>query len=93
VFLLTGCTDADYEKGLGYFGLNEVGPAPQEAPPHYAGEIISAPQRQIVEGKNPFCESAAKQDATANAFDQATKQRIFTRSYRQCVTMFGGISQ
>ena len=100
VFLLTGCTDADYDKGLSYFGLDEVRLAPQESPSHYAAEYNSIRQssndllspQKIVADANPFCESVAMQDANENAFDQATKQRFFTSIYRQCVIMFGRIS-
>jgi hypothetical protein len=35
-----------------------------------------------------FCRAVATQDATANGFDQATQQRVFARSYGQCVAIY-----
>jgi len=35
-----------------------------------------------------FCRAVATQDATAGGFDPATQQRVFARSYGQCVAIY-----
>ena len=35
-----------------------------------------------------FCRAVANQDATGNDFDPATQQRVFARSYSQCVAIY-----
>jgi len=35
-----------------------------------------------------FCRAVATQDATGSGFDPATQQRVFARSYGQCVAMY-----
>ena len=35
-----------------------------------------------------FCRAVATQDATGSGFDQATQQRVFARSYGQCVAIY-----
>jgi hypothetical protein len=47
--------------------------------------IPSAPEQPA---NADFCRAVATQDATANGFDPATQQRVFARSYGQCVAIY-----
>jgi hypothetical protein len=87
LFTLGGCTDADYEHGLSYVGLNDSEPgAPIQREP--APVIATGLPDPVTSSPDPFCQSVAQQDATSNAFDPATQRRVFGRSYAQCVALF-----
>ncbi len=73
--LLAGCTDADWDNALNYTGLKGSADEP---------EAVETP---AAAPENNFCRSVAMQDASDNGFDQATQQRVYTRSYAQCVTL------
>jgi hypothetical protein len=79
---LSGCTDSDWDHAMTYSGLGEQMAAadPPVAPP------VTAPAPA---SNASFCESVAKQAATSDGFDAATQQRMFQRSFQQCVAMFG----
>jgi hypothetical protein len=90
--LLAGCTDADWDQALNYTGLRGSAEEPEDVAPSPAaqasaaappGEAAAAPQPANTE----FCRSVAMQDASANGFDQPTQQRVYARSYAQCMTL------
>jgi hypothetical protein len=88
---LSACTDADWSHSMSFVGLDDQAaaePAPQ--PVAQTAPAPTAPaQTAQVAGANSFCSSVAKQDSERNAFDAATQQGVFVRSYQQCVTIFG----
>ena len=84
--LLAGCTDADWDHALNYTGLGGSSEEPemaQKSAPTPSAEIAAAPQSAGTD----FCRSVAMQDAGDNGFDQATQQRVYARSYAQCLTL------
>jgi Tfp pilus assembly protein PilP len=90
--LLAGCTDADWDHAMNYTGLEEtnaadatpVTTAPRSVAP--APTVAAAPAAEA--GNTDFCRSVATQDATGNDFDPATQQRVFARSYAQCMAIY-----
>ena len=87
LFALGGCTDADYEHGLSYVGLDDSesgAPIQREPAPVIATDLPDS----VTSSSDPFCQSVAQQDATSNDFDLPTQQRVFTRSYTQCLALF-----
>jgi hypothetical protein len=84
---LSGCTDSDWDHALTYGGLGEQTVAAEPVPPP-APAPATAPA-PASESNASFCESVAKQAATRDGFDAATQQRMFQRSFQQCVAMFG----
>jgi hypothetical protein len=88
--LLAGCTDADWDQALNYTGLRGSAEEPEDAAPTPAARsVAAAPEAAAVSepANTEFCRSVAMQDAGANGFDQATQQRVYARSYAQCMTM------
>jgi hypothetical protein len=96
--LLAGCTDTDWDRALNY-----VYPAPDDAdvtsdasPPHAPAAAAAtsnaapAPAQSApgAPANADFCRAVAMQDATANGFDPATQQRVYARSYGQCVAIY-----
>jgi hypothetical protein len=53
-----------------------------------ASNTASIPNAPGAPANADFCRAVATQDATANGFDQATQQRVFARSYGQCVAIY-----
>ena len=102
--VLSACTDADWSHSMSFIGLNdsadtaapeaEAAPQPvaQAAPQAMAQATAQVPAQAAQGGGNPFCAAVARQDAEGHGFDAATQQGIFTRSFRQCVTVFGNVS-
>lgn len=96
--LLAGCTDADWDRTLNYTGLESSDTASTETPATTAprpvaptvaatpGATAAAPVAEA--GNVEFCRSVAMQDATENGFDQPTQQRVFARSYAQCMAIY-----
>jgi len=89
--LLAGCSDADWDHALNYTGLRGSAEEPQDAAPVPAQTSAQVPappaETAAAPANNDFCRSVAMQDAGANGFDQATQQRVFARSYAQCLTL------
>ena len=86
---LSACTDADWSQSMNAVGLGDSSePAPVEAA---APAPIAAPAQtaQAEQPNNAFCLAVARQDSERNAFDAETQQGVFTRNYRQCLTIFG----
>jgi hypothetical protein len=88
-----GCTDSDWNHVLNYGGLGEKDAASVDevpTPPAEAQAATAAPAAAAAaEPSNAdFCRNVATQDATRNDFDQATQQRVFQRSYAQCVAIY-----
>jgi hypothetical protein len=95
--LLAGCTDTDWDRALNY-----VYPAPDDADvtsdavprpaPAQPVTSVAAPDTAQAAPAGPantdFCRAIATQDATRNDFDPATQQRVFARSYAQCVAIY-----
>jgi hypothetical protein len=53
-----------------------------------ASNTASIPSAPAQPANADFCRAVAAQDATANGFDPATQQRVFARSYGQCVAIY-----
>ena len=92
--LLSACTDADWSHTMNFIGVPDTTQRPQpNSRPRPVARTMPAPpaplQAARPAGPNPFCASVAKQDSESNAFDAATQQSVFVRSYQQCVTIFG----
>jgi hypothetical protein len=95
--LLAGCTDTDWDRALNY-----VYPAPDDADvtsdavprpaaPAQPATSVATPdtaQAAAPAGNADFCRAVATQDASGNDFDPATQQRVFARSYAQCVAIY-----
>jgi hypothetical protein len=86
--LLSGCTDADWDRTLTYAGVG-ASDQPAAPPERTVAAATVAPVPASAPADNSFCEAVAKQDAGGNDFDIATQQRVFARSFQQCVAMFG----
>jgi hypothetical protein len=92
-----GCTDTDWDRALNY-----VYPAPDDADltsdaspqpaaraqPATTVATPAAASAPAAPANADFCRAVATQDATGNGFDPATQQRVFARSYGQCVAMY-----
>jgi len=99
---LAGCTDADWDRTLNYVypasddaGVtSENAPQPATVNPNTASSapaaISSTAASNTAEqpANADFCRAVATQDATSNGFDPATQQRVFARSYGQCVAIY-----
>lgn len=89
--LLAGCTDADWDHALNYTGLKSAAEEPEAMAEKPAARSVSVPPVEAAAAPGPantdFCRSVAMQDAGDNGFDQATQQRVYARSYGQCMTL------
>lgn len=88
--LLAGCTDSDWDNALNYTGLKGSAEESEAVAPNPATGAVSAPAAEAAAAapdNTDFCRSVAMQDAGGNGFDQATQQRVYARSYAQCITM------
>ena len=92
--VLAGCSDGDWNNAMSYVGMGAPSTADRSAgdiavaqPPAQAQQASAAPGGASV--PNAFCVGVAKQDATVTGFDPATQQKVATRSYQQCVAVFG----
>ncbi len=83
--LLAGCSDADWNHALNYTGLGSEQDA--QADPA-AVHVVPPPTPPAPVPNSELCRAVATQDATSNDFDPATQQRVFARSYSQCVTIY-----
>lgn len=92
--IAAGCTDADWNHLLNFTGTADQEAAPQEgaAQPQAAAATAAVEPATAGAPAEPanadFCRSVAAQDATRNGFDQATQQKVFARSYQQCVAIY-----
>ncbi|MBN9554859.1 MAG: hypothetical protein J0H61_09325 [Alphaproteobacteria bacterium] len=90
-FALSACSDADWSQTMNSVGLGDSGeaePVADTAPAATPAQVAPAQTAQA-EPNNAFCLAVARQDSERNAFDAETQQGVFTRSYRQCLTIFG----
>ena len=99
--LLAGCTDADWDHALNYVNPAPddmdvtsdavphpgTGAAPQPATTTAAASN-AAPAAPAQPANADFCRAVATQDAKENDFDPATQQRVYARSYGQCVAVY-----
>ena len=87
--LLAGCSDTDWDHALNYTGLKGSAEDPEAAVTKPAPRSVSAQPAEAAAVAEPantdFCRSVAMQDAGDNGFDQATQQRVYARSYAQCM--------
>jgi hypothetical protein len=89
--LLAGCSDADWNHALNYSGLGSNPDADADAVQPVTSAATAAPSGAPTQAAAPntdLCRAVATQDATGNDFDPATQQRVFARSYSQCVTVY-----
>ena len=98
--LLAGCTDTDWDRALNYVYpapddadvTSDAVPRPAAAPAQPATTIATPDTAQVAApagtANADFCRAVATQDATGNDFDPATQQRVFARSYAQCVSIY-----
>ena len=91
--LLAGCSEADWNHALNYTGMGgdenaagETAPPAAPATPAATAAAPEAPAQTVP--NNDLCRAVATQDATSNDFDKATQQRVFVRSYSQCVSIY-----
>lgn len=90
--LLAGCSDADWNHALDYTGLGGGDDAtadtiqPVTAP--VAATAAAAPGAPAPVANSDLCKAVATKDATSYDFDAATQQRVFARSYSQCVAIY-----
>ncbi len=84
--LLAGCTDGDWRR-LTSFGSTDRQDVAAAAEP--MAVPAPAPAAPAGPGPNPFCLGVARGDTSGHGFDQATESRVATRSYSQCVALFG----
>jgi len=96
--ILAGCTDADWDRALNYVNpppddadlTSDASPQPASQPAPQPTTTIAAPA-SAAPAASPnaeFCRAVATQDATRQDFDPATQQRVFARSYGQCVAIY-----
>jgi len=87
--LLAGCTDADWDHALNYSGLKASAEEPEAVAEKPAPRSVSAPPAEAAAAPDntDFCRAVAMQDAGDKGFDPATQQRVFTRSYAQCMML------
>lgn len=86
---------------MNYVGADDQQSAPPaqpaQAPQPQAAAARPAQPATVREAQTPklnsFCENVAKQDSEGNAFDAPTQQRVFIRSYQQCVAIFGDATE
>lgn len=98
---LAGCTDADWDRMLGFAGSDNArrqpvavatparAPVAATAPAPTAPAQPAAAPVQAAAQPNPFCLGVARQDAMTHDFDTGTQQKVAIRSYQQCVQIFG----
>ena len=89
-FALSACSDSDWSHGMSFVGLDDSQAAEpvtaQAAPAQMPAQTAQATQPA---GNNAFCAAVARQDSERNPFDAPTQQGVFTRSFQQCMTIFG----
>jgi hypothetical protein len=83
--LLAGCSDTDWSHLMSFDGSRDH----QEVAEAAAAPVPAAPASAAAPASSAFCMGVAKQDATSNAYDQATQARVAQQSYQQCVGIFG----
>ncbi len=84
--VLAGCTDADWNRMVNYGGGDEVETVVPPARPATAAQPVMA--SPAAPSNDDFCKGVATQDATSNAYDPATQQRVLRQSYAQCLTIY-----
>lgn len=78
--LLSGCAEMDMDHLLSF------GDTPEESETVVAETSAPQPVAAPPAG-DAFCRAVATQDATKNAFDAPTQQRMLTQSYAQCMAL------
>jgi hypothetical protein len=86
--LLAGCTEAQWNNALNYTGMGASGESTAEAGATPAAATPAAAPEAQADPNADLCRAVATQDATRSDFDQATQQRVFARSFSQCVAVF-----
>jgi hypothetical protein len=87
--LVAGCSDADWNHALTYTGMGASDDAADVTPTAPAATAAAAaPGAPAPVPNSDLCRAVATQDATSNDFDPATQQRVFARSYSQCVAIY-----
>jgi len=95
--IAAGCTDGDWNRMLNYGGMGAdeaapsmdgVQPPAPEAQAAAHAEAAAASAAPVLPSNADFCKNVAAQDATRNGFDQATQQKVFQRSFTQCVAIY-----
>jgi hypothetical protein len=87
-----GCTDSDWNHLLSYGGLggadDETASPVEPVAATPAATAAAEPVQVLKPANDEFCRNVAAEDATRNGFDKATQQRVFQRSYQQCVAIY-----
>jgi hypothetical protein len=101
--LVAGCSDADWNRALNYTGVNQAmdyagmggddSASADTAQPAASAAVTTTAAAATTAAPTPapnndLCRAVATQDATSNDFDPTTQQRIFARSYSQCVAIY-----
>jgi hypothetical protein len=84
--MLAGCSLPSWNDLFAFSDDRAAAATPQPvAAPAPAVAAAAAPG-----APDPFCASAAQQDAVTDGFDTATQQRMLQQRYQQCVTLLRG---
>ncbi len=89
--LLAGCSDTDWDHALNYTGLGSSADADADAAQPVTSAAAAASSGAPAQAGAPnadLCRAVATADATSNDFDPATQQRVFARSYSQCISIY-----
>jgi hypothetical protein len=87
--VLAGCADSDWNRLLNYGGEEEAAVTPVTSASQTAVQAVAGePAAPELPDNAGFCRGVATQDATTNGFDQATQQRVYQRSFAQCVAIY-----
>jgi hypothetical protein len=82
--LLAGCSEAQWNYALNYAGLG----AGEDSTAEASTPATPAAATAAADPNADLCRAVATQDATTNDFDRATQQRVFARSYSQCLAIY-----
>jgi len=91
-FALSACSDSDWSRGMNFVGLDDneaAAPVAAAAPAPVPAQMPAQTAQAQPAGNNAFCAAVARQDSERNPFDAPTQQGVFTRSFQQCMTIFG----
>jgi hypothetical protein len=92
--LLAGCSEGDWNRALNYTGIggedaDTTADAVQPSASTSSAATATPVQAPVQEApNNDLCRAVATQDATSNDFDPPTQQRVFARSYAQCLAIY-----
>ena len=81
-------SDASPQPAAAVANTASIPSAPATVSQTSASNTASIPNAPAQPANADFCRAVATQDATGSGFDPATQQRVFARSYGQCVAIY-----